>query len=50
MSEKQNGKGSKSRPYSVEYEEFSRNWDRIFDKYKKSTFKRTLIKEKKDDV
>lgn len=47
--EKQNGKGSKPRPYSVEYEEFAKNWDTIFHKYKKSTGFRITKKDKNNE-
>jgi hypothetical protein len=31
-----NGKGSKARPLSISYEEYSKNWENIFRKNKKA--------------
>ena len=39
----QNGKGSKPRPYSVTYSQYSENWDSIFKK------KPTKPEKKKDN-
>lgn len=42
------GKGSKPRPFSVDRKTFEDNWDRIFNKKKKSQEKNKKTKQKLD--
>jgi hypothetical protein len=44
-----NGKGSKPRPYSVPYSQYSENWDNIFKKQQPATTSELKLKQNKNE-